>query len=65
MSAFTLTRKADVLLVLRAGGTVQRHSNHPCLLRLLDAAGNEVPAWQQAIASAARDLSIVPTEDNA
>lgn len=45
-----LTRKAQVLEVLRAGGRTERPDGR--LFRLFDAAGREVEAWQTAIASA-------------
>ena len=54
-----LTRKTDVLAVVAAGGKIQP-GDRPGLLRLLDKAGNDVPAWQTAIKAAAKMLSEVP-----
>lgn len=48
-----LTRKADVLAVLQAGGHVKQRDN---LVALFDAAGRQVQAWQTAIRSAEREL---------
>lgn len=45
-----LTRKAQVLEVLRAGGCV-RSAGRGGVLRLQDKDGCSVPAWQNAISS--------------
>lgn len=49
-----LTRAAQVEQVLRAGGRVEREAN---LLRLVDAEGRHVPAWQSAIKTAAKRVA--------
>ncbi|GAB3755010.1 hypothetical protein [Lysobacter olei] len=46
-----LTKQSEVLAVLRAGGRAEPTGERG-LVRLLDAAGNEVAAWQTAIKSA-------------
>lgn len=45
----TFTRAAQVEQVLRSGGRVERDGG---LLRLIDAQGKPVPAWQTAIKTA-------------
>jgi hypothetical protein len=49
----TLTRKADVLTVLQAGGhiRVDAPDKHPRLVHLFDREGAPVDAWQTAISS--------------
>lgn len=44
-----LSRKAEVIEVLRAGGAVRAVQGRPAIVRLEDRDGNDVPAWQQAI----------------
>ena len=55
-----LTRKDQVLEVLRTGGQVryeQRQGRGPhALPRLFDAAGIEVPAWLTAIKAAEKEV---------
>ena len=63
MSWPTLTRRAEVIEVLRAGGTVHRQPGHTAILILRNAQGQTVNAWQQAIAAAALQLSVTPQED--
>ncbi|WP_262098368.1 hypothetical protein [Stenotrophomonas maltophilia] len=46
-----LTKKSQVLLVLRAGGRIVV-GHRPGLLQLLDAEGSSVPAWQTALKAA-------------
>lgn len=46
-----LTKQAEVMAVLRAGGRAEPTGERG-LLRLVDAQGNEVAAWQTAIKSA-------------
>ena len=58
---FPLTRKAQVLDVLCAGGDVHIRQERPRLLTLRDAAGRVVPAHQNAINSACRALGILPS----
>ena len=50
--AHPLTRTAQVVDVLKAGGQIMPTGNGR-LLRLVDQAGADVPAWQKAISSAA------------
>ena len=58
-----LTRKDQVLALLRAGGQVRYEwhaSRGPhALPRLFDAAGNEVPAWLTAIKAAEKEVGDV------
>ncbi|GGK08820.1 hypothetical protein [Luteimonas terricola] len=49
-----LTRTEQVLKVLKAGGFVRAKRDESGILRLLDADGREVPAWQNAIKAAQR-----------
>lgn len=50
----TLTRTDEVLAVLRAGGRAEQgRGNNQGVWRLFDAAGKEVPAWNNAIKTAA------------
>lgn len=60
MTMTKLTRKDQVLALLRAGGQVryeQRDGRGPhALPRLYDAAGNEVPAWLTAIKAAEKEV---------
>lgn len=58
---FPLTRKAQVLAVLREGGNVYIGQERPRLLSLRDAAGCVVHAHQNAIISACRELGIHPS----
>ncbi|MGH3799321.1 MAG: hypothetical protein ACREPD_13020 [Stenotrophomonas sp.] len=46
-----LTKKSQVLAVIEAGGRVAQAAR-PGLYRLLNRAGQEVPAWQTAIKAA-------------
>ncbi|MDG9761679.1 MULTISPECIES: hypothetical protein [Stenotrophomonas] len=46
-----LTKKSQVLLVLRAGGRIAP-GHRPGLLQLLDADDSPVPAWQTALKAA-------------
>ncbi|HFL2038683.1 TPA: hypothetical protein ACG4N3_000539 [Stenotrophomonas maltophilia] len=46
-----LTKKSQVLLVLKAGGRIVT-GHRPGLLQLLDAEGSPVPAWQTALKAA-------------
>ena len=57
----TLTRRAQVLEVLHSGGfaLVEKREIGHGLARLFDAAGNEVPAWQQAITSSLTRCRVV------
>jgi hypothetical protein len=57
-SAPKLTRKAQVLEVLRAGG--RAHCGAGRLYRLIDKDGREVEAWQTAIASAVAEDAKAP-----
>ncbi|MBN8714616.1 MAG: hypothetical protein J0H50_11720 [Xanthomonadales bacterium] len=52
----TLTRKAQVLAVIKAGGKV-RSGQRARLWVLLDKHGREVPAWQTAIKGAVSHLA--------
>lgn len=52
----TLTRKAQVLAVIKAGGKV-RSGQRARLWTLLDKDGRELPAWQTAIKSAVSHLA--------
>lgn len=58
-----LTRKDQVLAVLRAGGHVryeQQDGRGPhALPRLFDAAGTEMPAWLTAIKAAEKEVGDV------
>lgn len=55
--AMTLTRAAQVAEVLAAGGHVEQRDR---LVALVDANGNEVPAWQTAIKTAASRAGELP-----
>lgn len=61
MTMTKLTRKDQVLSVLRAGGEVrhelQEGRGPHALPRLFDAAGIEVPAWLTAIKAAEREAN--------
>lgn len=46
-----LTKKSQVLLVLRAGGHIAA-GHRPGLLQLLDADDSPIPAWQTALRAA-------------
>jgi hypothetical protein len=51
----TLTRTDEVLAVLRAGGRAQQgHGDQAGLWSLFDAAGRQLPAWNNAIKAAHR-----------
>lgn len=47
----TITRTDQALAVLRAGGRGEQRDN---LWVLYDASGKQLPAWQNAVAAAAR-----------
>jgi hypothetical protein len=51
-----LTKTADVLAAVAAGARISAYPDAPGLLRLVDADGNEVRAWQTALKSAQRKL---------
>lgn len=55
-----LTKKAQVLQVLKVGGRIVA-GHRPGLLQLLDAEGRPVPAWQTALKAA--QLSAAPSGD--
>ena len=61
-----LTRKSQVIEVLRAGGAVRAVQGRPAIVRLEDRDGNDVPAWQQAIHTGLKAFNreVVPEEDD-
>ena len=52
----TLTKKSEVMKVIKAGGKICAGSR-PGLVALMDKAGNNVPAWQTAIKAALKTLT--------
>lgn len=52
----TLTKKSEVLAVIKAGGKVRR-GHRQGLVALVDKDGHQVPAWQTAIKSAVAQLA--------
>lgn len=56
MDKHPLTRKAQVLAVLKAGGKWGQQTGRDSILELFDAKGRKVDAWQQAIEGGVKEF---------